>query len=543
MKQFIIGATFIGIFLFGCKAHAITIRYALIVGNNHGMDTDHSRPFHPLQHAQREAAVLKKTLVEYSNFDPSSKRTRLLVGSTRAEVKTALRALALQKKLDEKAFGGIDSMFLFYFTGHGVDGRLLLADGALTAAEVGAIFSDFDADFSIGVFDACFAGGLDAGVLTSKGIHAAPGLNLFREMPEEVLSAEGRIWYVSSSQQQESYEDKQLGGVFTHFFIEAVRMAQPDGPGITLDSIWRYAQSRTVEFTASRKRLQVPEQFINRFRSSAPVYFSFPTMRSSTLVLSPALEGKFALAYADGSLTEVFEKKKGIQQKLAVYPGKARVILVDNQKAVSIRSVSLKPKASLLLTTMQDSVPGPSVGEQSQVLFKKGLGEVTAVGTEPGVSLLGGVAYGFSLADENLLYARHGFRVPLRMDIGRALIGIGFQYGYDKRTYPTWTHQLYEVGGNLSVGAGIDFSKLRFGFGADLQLLYQKQRYENGERRDSARIRPSAMFTMLFPRRGSVQGEIFVNAGAEYAPGVGAKTEHYWQFSATFGAALYYRLY
>ena len=232
-------------------------------------------------HAEREAALLRKKLVKFSNFDPSSKRTRLLTGATRDEVKAAIRSLLKKKKSDQKAFGRIDSLFLFYFTGHGLNGRLLLEDGALFAEEIGEFFSSINADFSVGIFDACYAGSLDTAALASKGIHSAPGLNLFRELPEEVLSAEGRIWYVSSSREQESYEDERLGGVFTHFFMEALERADSNGPGITLESIWQYTRANTVEYTQQRKRMQVPEQYIAKLRSSAPIYFSFPMARSS----------------------------------------------------------------------------------------------------------------------------------------------------------------------------------------------------------------------------------------------------------------------
>ena len=65
---------------------------------------------------------------------------------------------------------------------------------------------------------------------------------MIRDLPSEVLSANGSIWYVSSGSGQPSYEDDQLGGVFTHFFIEALEKAEQDGPGITLERIWQYVR-------------------------------------------------------------------------------------------------------------------------------------------------------------------------------------------------------------------------------------------------------------------------------------------------------------
>jgi hypothetical protein len=532
--------------LAGHSAHGVTIRYAIILGNNVGVDADGIEPFAPLMHAEREATRVRNKLVRFSNFDASRQRTRLLVGATRQEIKSEVRSLIHKKEADKKVFGKVDSLFLFYFSGHGLNGQLLLEDGALTANEVGSFFHDFDATFSVGIFDACYSGSLDSKALASKGIHAAPGFNLFRELPEEVLSAKGSIWYVSSSSNQESFEDEQLGGVFTYFFLEGLERANRSGPGITLESIWQYARENTVEYTAQRKRKQVPEQYISKLRTTAPIYFSFPMARSASLILSEDLEGRFALAYKKGTLTEVFDKQKGALTKLAVYPGAARLILVDTGANLTTRSITLKPKSTLLLTTMKDPPPSPSVGQQSQTLFEKGVGiesKVTATQIGRGLSVLSGAGYGFDVTHEEILNARHGFFLPTRFDLGHVLLGLDFQYGFSRQRFPAWTHDIHEIGGKAAAGFAFDRRQLRIGVSAAFEMAYLRQIFENGDKRSALQLRPMVEMTLLYPTKRKIQGELFAAFGPISSPGVGVDSTRLWHLAATFGLSFFYRVY
>ncbi|MBN2528991.1 MAG: caspase family protein [Deltaproteobacteria bacterium] len=528
------------------SAFAVTIRYALILGNNEGADTDGSHPFEPLLHAEREVSVLRQKLVKVSNFDSSNVRTRVLAGATRAEVKSTISGLIKKRKADLKAFGQVNTLFLFYFTGHGREGRLLLKDGPLPAEEIGDMFSRMNADFSIGVFDACFSGSLDASKLSSKGIHPAPGLNLFQELPENVLSAEGRMWYVSSSSNQESYEDDRLGGVFTHFFIEALEHAESRGPGITLEDIWQYARSHTIEYTTQRKRIQVPEQYISNLRSSAPIYFSFVKKRNATLELSSKLAGRFALSYTAGNLTEVFDKDSGIKRSLAVYPGHARLIMVNANEQVSTRTVTLKSGERLIVGTMQETSSNPSLGEHSEELLEKGTvleWDVSARHIKRGVSVLSGVGYEYAIANSVLLFARNGAFLPFRFDLGHLYACVQLDYGYDRRSYPSWSYSVHETGGKLTAGYAGSFSKWRLGAGAGFSLSYLRQRYEDNVRRNSAQFRPLIELTVLYTLTRLLLVAVAADCGVGYSPGAGANSEKIWRFSGTVGAMLGFRLY
>ena len=79
-----------------------TVRYALVVGNNIGIDPSGRTPGGRLRHAEREATRVRDTLIESANFDYSTKRTRLLKSATTAELKAAFEALTLQKSATKR---------------------------------------------------------------------------------------------------------------------------------------------------------------------------------------------------------------------------------------------------------------------------------------------------------------------------------------------------------------------------------------------------------------------------------------------------------
>jgi hypothetical protein len=154
------------------------LRYALIVGDNQGR-TDTDTRLEPLRHAESEAAALRDVLVHEGGFPSSSDRVVLLQGKGRTEILAAAARLANQHRQDRARFGQVRTMFAFFFTGHGLEGKLLTADGPLTGADVGQIFKEVGATFSLGLFDACFSGSLDFSALRAKGLRTPRSFDVF----------------------------------------------------------------------------------------------------------------------------------------------------------------------------------------------------------------------------------------------------------------------------------------------------------------------------------------------------------------------------
>ena len=525
-------------------AKGVTLRYALILGNNVGVDINGHEPFPPLVHSEKEALKIRDKLARLANFDAGTTRTQVLTGATRRDVERAIGKLITQKKRDEKTFGPHQTIFLFYFTGHGLHGELLLEDGPLESPKIGDLFRVMAADFSIGVFDACYSGSLKSAAFNEKGLEPVPGLDLFRELPEEVLSAEGSVWYVSSGPGQVSYEDANLGGVFTHFFGEALEHADREGPGITLERIWDYTREKTVEFTTQKRRPQVPERFISKLKSSTPLYFSFPIQRSATLVLSASMEGRFLLSYANGHLTEVFQKPKDKEVKLAVYPGKARLMRYHSGNHRTIKEFTLERDRTVVLHHLPEEAPDSAVGERSVDLWEKGLGTdqlLTASTVTKGLSALIGARYGFVYATSEALLAPHNVFLSGRLDYAHLVLDLAIGYGYDTNTYKDWRYRAHALAFEASVGFGFDLKQIRLQLSGALQVSEMWQLTNDyRERRSFSLVTPLAL-GILFPTARRVLFELDVWGGPARCPEVSIDKTVAWHAAAGITLSVYYR--
>lgn len=538
-------------------AYAKTIRYALIIGNDIGRDSD-GQQHTSLDHAEREAEQLKNSLVNLAKFDPSPKRTRLIQRATRLGIESEIKSLARQIEEDRERFGNVESFFFFYYTGHGLEERLLLSDGPFRTHDLIELFKTVDADFSVHIFDACYSGSLYE-KLTERGISPTPGLNMIPQLPDEDLPAKGSIWYVSSGAGQASYEDDQLGGVFTHYFIEALKKAPKQGPGITLDRIWEYAQSHTVAYTTAHRRAQRPEKFVSNLQSNAPIYFSFPESRSATLLLSEQLAGQFTVTYEDSQLTDVFEKQSGVTQHLLVYPGRIKLHRVDDQSIAPIgEPLTLAAYSVLEIHTLSESPVSPAIGENTTLLHK-GVNtdkQLVIRKIDKGVSFLVGAGYGFSLASENTLRVNHTVALPLRIDFGRiSLRGRGI-YGckneWDK--FEVWGYQAHLAGGGIYPGIAWDWKRVRVSaelgmfVGHVWQVVTQKGEYFDGVLYDEAtKTNPVWQYHLttgisaLLLIAGRVYTEIFAQLGPLYSPLEYPNSGINWHWSANVGVSTYFR--
>ncbi|MBN2525314.1 MAG: caspase family protein [Deltaproteobacteria bacterium] len=521
-------------------SQAATMRYALIIGNNSGLDGDGNTPFAPLRYAEKEAKRLKKKLVGLSNFAADSKRTLLLTAATRQDVRNAVNRLARQKKNDEQMLGEVESIFLFYFTGHGLQGRLLLNDGPLYSSEIGNMFERVDADFAVGVFDACHSGSL-----SPKGVVSTPGFNMFNEMPKEVLNARGRVWYVSSSAQQMSYEDTQIGGVFTHFFIKALTDAPRNGPGITLESIWNFAREKTVQFTRKQNRTQEPQQYISELKSSAPVYFSFPLKRTATLRMSRELRGRYALSYAQGQLTEIIDKKSGVAKSVALYSGKVTLSYIQGETVTLVKTFHVEDGGDLILRSQSDLEAAVPLAYQSETLWAKGTDDLQMLELRRktgGTSMLLGGSYGYSFAADGLLTNGHIVSMPIRLDFKRLYLASKVGWVGEDRDTGVWGYDADSVVMSVEGGPAFDIYSNRITVGPDFEYMHLWQEFNDETRQQSDAFSLGAKATWLFHKDRRFNASFFVRAGEVYAKAAAASNDYFWGFCMNAGLTLFVRL-
>jgi hypothetical protein len=476
-----------------------SVRYALIVGNNHGC-TSPSVVLPDLRHAENEARLLKHKLVQLGNFDDSGDRVVLLLGKSREDVLLAAGRMARRHRRDREMLGDVPTLFAFFFTGHGLEGKLLTAADPLTALDLASIFKDMNATFTVGVFDACFSGNLDLDSLRLKGLRTTLGFNAFEELPQEVLNSKGTMWFTSSRPDQVSYEDDRLGGVFTHFFIEALEHAEPDRFGVTLDEIWEYARSRTQKYTSRAGRPQTPQKMIRNLTSTGPLYFSFPTARSAALVFGPGVEGRFLARYESGQLTELVDKKRGTRMRVAMYPGE--VLLERLSSGGRERQyVTLAPGSTVRVQGGAGWTDAEGLGSRETALVAKGGKLEDLVLTEKTSSLSGllELTYQAAFGPTYGAVSSHNGGVGVRIDYGLIHARLMFLYGRASADYPAWGYDLDRADLRIEAGPAFNLGDFRLSVAVGGSLFSREVTYRDGSPRSRDGFGVGIGAALLYP--------------------------------------------
>jgi hypothetical protein len=466
----------------GSASAGSTTRYALVVGNNYGNTT--ALELDNLQHAEREAGRLRDQLIRFGNFDPE--RVILVTGKGRTEILAAASRLARLHRQDREQLGELPSLFAFFFTGHGLSGQLLTADQSLQGQDLADIFGQMDATLTLGFFDACYAGSLDLVELKAKGVVSTPGFNPVAELPDELLNSEGTMWFASSRPNELSYEDEGLGGLFTHFFVEAFTHAPQGGVGITLDNMWEYARSRTLAHAAKYGRNQTPEKIVRNLKARGPLYFSYPRERSATLVFEEQVAGTFLLRYDYGALVEKVVKAKGRPKEVAVYEGKLTLSRVDPDAAGSHPSRHLKlgrgEEVRIRSQGTAAGMHGPGYDE-SPIHSKGHLPGLELTQRAASPALVAGASYRFSLVPQRVLGVPHSFAGGAWFAHGPLCAAVEVSYGVDSGSYQTWSYDLAEVGLHLRAGYGFDLGGPRLDLLAIFGMSFFDLTYKSGAAR------------------------------------------------------------
>ena len=447
-------------------------RYALIIGNNRGRAARTSLP--PLQHAERDARRLRDALLRLANFDTS--RVKLVLGAGRERILAAARELAARAARDRARLGQSSTLFAFFYTGHGLTGQLLTADAPLSGADLSRIFQKMRASVTLGVFDACYSGSLGLHTLRAKGIRATPGFNAFEALPTEMLDASGTLWFVSSQPHEVSYEDRRLGGVFTHFFLEGMRRASSDELGVTIQDIWAYAATRTRHYTARAGRPQNPQQIIRSLTSTGPLYFSFPRRRSARLRFAAGLAGRFLVRYDKGQLVEAVHKERGRPLEVPVYATGLHVERADGSRWS--QTLAPRPGAELTVRPGAGWRPARLLGARDVQLRSKGALLVTE--RRAAWSGLLHLGYQARVAPEQSGTVPNRASLGLRLDRGVAFANLEGSYGRRAERYPAWGFTLDQAQVGLHLGAALDVWRLRLGLAATTGGTLAGLRYDDG---------------------------------------------------------------
>ena len=443
----------------------VTIRYALIIANDHGNGGD--LWLADLKHAESEARVLRTKLIEFGGFDPTGDRVVVVAGQGHRAIMDAAARLAELRRQDSDVLGGASSLFALFFSGHGVEQRLLTADDPLTPDDLVAILDGMSATLTVGVVDACYSGSFNLDHLRAKGMTSLPGYNPFRALPEERLDAEGTMLFVSSRPDQVSYEDDRLGGVFIHFFMEGLEKGHDDGVGVTVDEVWDYARERTVRHTAGVGRPQTPQRLVKRLKSSAPIYFAFPTGRTAKIVFDADVDGELVVRYGRASIADVYHKTKGAPLAVDMFP--TDVVIeqhADGGAARVTQELTLSAGDSVRIGTGADRRLARALGAGETLIHPKGGGDLQSVivaQTLPRASVTADLSAAGALSSGFGAAPRLDASVGARVDYGRAFARGAVTYGRFEQKFPAWSYSVDRVDLSLGAGPALDFFRARFG--------------------------------------------------------------------------------
>ena len=473
------------------------VRYALIIGNDHGQAPPGVQ-LPDLLHAETEAQRIRERLVSLGNFGPSDERVVLALGKTREQILVAARALVQQHRRDRDDLGEVPTLFAFFFTGHGLDGKLLTASDPLTGTDLATIFEEMSATFTVGVFDACFSGSLDLSAIRGKGLRVLQGFNVFEQLPREVLNSQGTVWFTSSQPEEVSYEDDRLGGVFTHFFLEGMERAGAEGFGVTLEAIWEYARSRTQQYTSRVGRPQTPQKMIRNLTSTGPLYFSFPSPRSAYLVFEPGVSGRFLVRYDSGQLTELIEKQAGKMLRVPVYPAELVLERLDGSQPER-QHVALAAGDTVWVREKGGWQPTSSLGSGELALRAKGerLEGLVLTRSRPRWSGLLDLGYGAAFGPGYSAVAIHNVTAGLRLDRDWLWGQVAFSYGHRSEEFDAWGYDLDRADLALRIGPALDLWILRLGLAADVRILLRDVGFHDGTDRLRAGLGLGAAASVL----------------------------------------------
>jgi hypothetical protein len=268
------------------------------VGNNLGLEREE-----PLQFAQKDAKSLVDVFV--SMGDVARNNAFLLADKTLSQFETVIKKIK-----DKVAFYHPEVVtFIFYYSGHGDEASLHFGPQKLGHARLIKMLDGISAGLKIMLIDACRT-------QAQKGFHYVPRISL-QLTPQ---GPKGRIEIRSSSPGEPSQESTELGGgVFTHYFLTALRgAADKNGDGmITLEEAYPFAYERTLRRTAAHaaESLQHP-------------YVKWNFQGKGSWVLTRAEKAQSTL---------VFPKGPGIQYLVYRLPSAAVVAEVRGEKNETVR--------------------------------------------------------------------------------------------------------------------------------------------------------------------------------------------------------------
>ena len=320
------------------QAQPRQVRLGLVAGNNLGHD-----PARSLHYAEEEVGRLADLLKSAGDFDDIV----TLRGASRGEIEKGL--VAVRKKLEAAKSAGNQTLFLFYYSGHGDNEALEIGSERLPLRDLRAYLEQLGAaDVRVAFVDACQSGAL-TGV---KGGHRAPGYEIRLADPGQV---KGMAIVTSSTANEYSQESDDLkGSFFSQSIMAGLRGAADsshDGK-VTLSEVYQFAFKRTLASTAASLVGGQHPTYDYRMAGAGEVVLTRTQTRDARLAFVREAGSTYTVFSKDqGDVIAEVPSSSGEDLYLAVPAGEYRVVrrIMGN---VSERTLALAPGS---VTTVEPS--------------------------------------------------------------------------------------------------------------------------------------------------------------------------------------------
>jgi hypothetical protein len=311
--------------LYAVTAFAETHKFALVLGNNQGYDTQAT-----LRYAEQDARKFYEVLIELGGFLPDD--TVLLLNVDAARARQAFNQI--EKRLAEYKQKSTDkTLLIIFYSGHAEGQSLELGGSSLPFSELSSFLRASSADVRIAFLDSCQSGQL----IAAKGGHRAASFEI--RVTDEITS-KGYAMITSSAQNELSQESAELrGAYFTHYLVSALRGAGDfSGDGkVTLDEAYRYVYAHTLAHTAATVGGSQHPMYEFELHGRGEIVLTRFTPSSTRIAAKTSRAGRLILLNDAGD-TIVAEAETAPHKTIlvAVQPGSYRVYLLSPDGSAQI---------------------------------------------------------------------------------------------------------------------------------------------------------------------------------------------------------------
>jgi hypothetical protein len=308
------------------------VRIAVVVGNNVGNQAERG-----LRYAEQEVERLAQVLQRSGDFAS----VHVLRAATRSTVEQIMKVA--EKQLSVARAAGKQTLFVFYYSGHGDNDALELGATRLPLRDLRGYLEHLPADVRLAFVDACQSGAL-TGV---KGGRRAPAYEVRMADPGNV---QGMAIVTSSTANELSQESDDLrGSYFSHNIMTGlVGAADASGDGqVTLSELYNYAFRRTLASTAASLIGGQHPTYDYRMSGTGDVILTRTRPKDAQLRF-PRESGAVYTVFADADVIAELTSSPADDLYLALPGGNYRVVRRSLAR-LSERTLALAPGGSVTL--------------------------------------------------------------------------------------------------------------------------------------------------------------------------------------------------